>query len=100
MARNDELLKGLGIGVGAVLLLPVVVTAIAPVVRALGRSAVKAGVWAYEKSRESMEEFGEAMEDIKAEVEEELRQAHEAREAMGAFEGEAPDAVEPGKHER
>ena len=100
MARNDELLKGLGLGVGAVLLLPVVVTAIAPVVRAVGRSAVKAGVWAYEKSRESMEEFGEAMEDIKAEVEDELRQAHEAREATDALEAETRDAVDPGKLER
>ena len=59
MARNDDLLKGLGIGLSAAVLVPVVFSALAPVLRPLARSALRAGVMAYEKGREAFEEFGE-----------------------------------------
>ena len=71
MARNDDLLKGVAIGLGAVVVVPVVIAALAPVVRPMARSALKAGIWAYERGREKVEEFGETVDDIVAEVEEE-----------------------------
>ena len=81
MARNEDLLKGAALGVGIVVLAPVVVAALMPVIRPMARSALKAGIWAYEKGRETFEELGETVEDIVAEVEEELVDAS-ASEAM------------------
>ena len=81
MVRNDDLLKGVAIGVGMAVIVPLAIMTLVPVVKPLARSAIKAGIRAYEKGRESLEEFGETMEDIVAEVEEEMIDAHEAKEA-------------------
>ena len=81
MARNDDLLKGAALGVGVAILVPVI--------RPMARSALKAGIWAYEKGRETFEEFGETVEDIVAEVEEELVDAHAAEEIADDVEGHA-----------
>jgi hypothetical protein len=82
MVRNDDLLKGVAIGIGVVVLVPMAIAALAPVVKPLVRSAMKTGVRVYEKGRETLEEFGETVEDIVAEVEEEMIDAHEAKEAV------------------
>ena len=78
MAQNDNLLKGAAIGVGVAILVPVVVAALMPVIRPMARSALKAGIFAYEKGRETLEGIGETVDDLVAEVEEELVDAHEA----------------------
>jgi hypothetical protein len=80
MLRNDDLLKGVAIGIGAAILVPVVIVALAPIVKPLARSALKSGILAYEKFRESVEEFGETVEDMVAEVEEEMGDAHTTEE--------------------
>jgi hypothetical protein len=84
MAQSDDLLKGIGIGLGLALLVPVAVSALAPVLRPVARSALKTGIWAYEKARESFEELGESFDDIVAEVQEELAQARESGEEGSA----------------
>ena len=86
MARNDDLLKGLAIGIGVAIMVPVVIAALAPVVKPLARSAMKNGILAYEKLRESVEAFGETVEDMVAEVEEEMVDAQAAEEAMAEAE--------------
>jgi hypothetical protein len=53
-----------------------VVSALAPVLRPLARSALKGGILAYEKVRETAAEIAEVVDDLVAEVQEEL---HEAR---------------------
>ncbi len=73
--RNEDLLKGAALGVGVALLVPVALIALAPVVKPLARSALKTGLLAYEKGRESLEELGETFEDVMAEVEEELTES-------------------------
>lgn len=80
MLRNDDLLKGVAIGIGAAILVPIVIAALAPIVKPLARSAMKSGILAYEKFRESVEEFGETVEDMVAEVEEEMGDAHTTEE--------------------
>ena len=71
-------------GVGSAVLVPVAVAALAPIVTPLARSALKAGIRAYEIGRERVEEFGETVEDIVAEVEEELTDRQEVvEEAAG-----------------
>ena len=91
MARNDDLMKGVALGLGAAVLVPVVIAALAPVVLPMARSALKAGIWAYEKGREKVEEFGETVDDIVAEVEEEMVEAHELDEAMNDADEEMAD---------
>ena len=88
MARNDDLLKGVSIGLGAAVLVPVVVSALAPVLKPLARSALRAGVLVYEKGREAFETFGETVEDVFAEVREELLEAHEADDLTDELEDE------------
>jgi hypothetical protein len=89
MAQNSDLLKGAAIGLGVAVLAPVVVAALLPVLRPMARSALKAGIFAYEKSRETLEGIGETIDDIVAEVEEELVEAHDATEPADA--GTEPD---------
>jgi hypothetical protein len=82
MARNDDLLKGVAIGIGAAILVPVTIAALLPIVKPLARSAMKSGILAYEKLRETVEEFGETVEDMVAEVEEEMIDAEAVEEAV------------------
>jgi len=95
MVRNDDLFKGVAIGIGVVVLVPLAIAALAPVVKPLVRSAMKSGIRVYEKGRESLEEFGETVEDIVAEVEEEMIDTHAAKEAVveAAEAFEEPSAV-------
>jgi len=82
--------KNAAIGVGLAILLPFVVKALAPVARPVARSVLKMGIVAYEKGREAIAEFGEIVDDMVAEVREEMR-AERAR-AMAA--GGEPDLDE------
>jgi hypothetical protein len=93
MIRNDDLFKGIAIGVGVALVAPVVIAAIAPVVKPLARSAFKAGVRAYEMGREALEEFGETVDDVVAEVEEELFDTHNQTDADAVTESETADSA-------
>ena len=77
MARRGDLLTGAAIGAGLAVLVPVVFSAMLPVVRPLVRSAVKNGIMLYEKGRETLEEFNEAVDDMRAEVEQEMQDARE-----------------------
>ena len=86
MARNDDLLKGVAIGIGAAILVPVAIAALLPIVKPLARSAMKSGILAYEKLRETVEEFGETLEDMVAEVEEEMTDAEPAEEVVAEAE--------------
>jgi len=87
--KNEDLMKGIAIGLGAAVLVPVVITAVAPVVRSLARSAFKAGVMAYGKGLETTERVNEAMDDVVAEVEDELAEAR-AAEPLETEEPSAP----------
>jgi hypothetical protein len=80
MVRNDDFIKGAALGLGVAILVPVAVAVLMPVIRPMARSALKAGILAYEKGRETLAEFGETVDDIVAEVEEELVDAHEGGE--------------------
>ena len=54
LMKND-LMKGVAIGLGIAVLVPAAVVALAPVLRPVARSAMKAGILAYEKTREEKE---------------------------------------------
>jgi hypothetical protein len=72
--------KSTAIGLGVAVLVPVAVTYLAPLVRPVARSTLKAGLVTIEKGREIAAEFGEIFDDLVAEVREELRAERETAE--------------------
>ena len=83
MALFDDVLKGnvvtgLAIGIGAVVLAPVVIPVAAQIVKPLAKAAIKGGIVLYEKGRETIAEMGEVVEDLIAEAKAEMASAREA----------------------
>jgi len=76
--QNNDLFRGVALGIGVAVLTPLVIAALAPALKPVARSALKAGIRVYEKGRETVEIVGETIEDITAEVEEEMIDAEEA----------------------
>jgi hypothetical protein len=77
---KNESVRNAAIGLGLAVAVPVAVSVIAPLIRPLARSTIKTGLVAYEKGRETVAELGELMDDLVAEVREELRIEREAVE--------------------
>ena len=72
-AASNELVVNLTVAI----VVPIVVNAVAPFVRPVGRSVLKTGILAVEKLRETASEFGELVDDLTAEVQDELQQRRE-----------------------
>lgn len=89
---RGDLMKGVAIGLGVAVLVPAAIIALAPVIRPMARSTMKAGILAYEKAREAVAEMGEVVDDLVAEVQEELQDAREA-EALAATQGPTAEAA-------
>lgn len=71
---NDDTLKGIALGAGAVVAALLAKSALSsPGGRALLRATIKSSVLAFEKTREVLAEAAESLEDIVAEVQDELR---------------------------
>ncbi len=71
---NDDTLKGIALGAGAAAAVWLVKSALASTAgKAIVRTAVKSGLIVFEKSRELLAEAAENLEDIVAEVQDELR---------------------------
>lgn len=73
--------RNLAIGLGVVIVVPVAVNLLGPVVRPLARGALKVGILAFEKGRETVAEIGEVIDDLVAEVQEELQDARREQTA-------------------
>jgi hypothetical protein len=65
---NRDLVKGMVIGVGVGLVGPMVFPAMARAFRPGVNAAIRAGVVAWERSREQLAEWGEYAEDMAAEA--------------------------------
>jgi hypothetical protein len=81
MALFDNLLeggaaRGLAIGIGAAVLVPIALPVLATVGKPVARAAIKTGILMYEKGRETVAEFTEVMEDLVAEAKADLEQSH------------------------
>ncbi len=74
------------IGIGAILLAPVILPAAGNVMRPLIKATVKTGLLAAQKGRELLSEAMESLEDITAEVKAEL-----IAEGQGAHPGPQPE---------
>lgn len=69
--------KRTAIGAGIAMAVPVAALYLAPFVRPVARSTMKVGLVIYEKTRETAAEIGEIVEDLVAEVRENLRNKRE-----------------------
>ncbi len=82
---EDLGIPGIAAGVGAIVLAPVLIPAVAKASKPVAKALIKGGIIAYEKSRSAIIETGEVLEDLVAEVkaemaEEELQQSFESGE--------------------
>jgi len=75
---GNNVVTGVAIAAGAMLLAPVALSVVAGVGRPLARTALKSGIILYEKTRETVAELGEAFEDLVAEAKAELAQQQAA----------------------
>lgn len=69
---EDLGIPGIAAGVGAVVLAPVLVPAVAKAGKPVAKALIKGGIIAYNKSRSAIAETGEVLEDLVAEVQAEL----------------------------
>ena len=75
--RSRELATGLAVGIGLIAITPLVLPVAAAVAGPLGRAAAKAGGVLYEKTRETLAELGEVMDDFVAEAKDEIENREE-----------------------
>lgn len=64
-------------GIGAVILAPVLVPAVAGVGKPIAKSLIKGGLVLYEKSKGALAEVGESFEDIVAEARAEIAESNQ-----------------------
>lgn len=91
MAFFDNGLKigtGLAIGLGALVLAPMIVPAVASAVRPLAKASIKGGILLFEKTRELVAEAKESVEDLAAEAHAEVVQQRQ-KQAAGPAAGSA-----------
>lgn len=69
---RGNILTGLAIGVGVSVLGPVVLPIIVGAAKPFVKAAIKGGIVLYDRSKESFAEVGEVVEDLVAEVKAEL----------------------------
>ena len=79
---QNPTVKRAAIAIGVAILVPIAAKALAPLVRPVARSTLKIGVVAFEKGRETIAEIGEIVEDMVAEVREELHAEREEADAL------------------
>lgn len=77
MAFVEDLFKGnivtgLAVGVGALVLGPIVVPTVTAILRPAAKAAIKAGIYAYDRGSEAFAQLNEQAGDIVAEARSEL----------------------------
>ena len=75
--KGGNIVTGLAIGVGVLILAPVVVPIVVGIVKPLAKVAVRGGVALYKVGRDAASEAGEAVSDIAAEAKAELHHGTE-----------------------
>ena len=79
---------GIAAGIGAVVLAPLLIPAVAKVGKPIAKSAIKGGIVAYEKAKGIVAEAGEVLEDLVAEAKVELAEEQVQKE-LGSGESHA-----------
>ena len=87
---EDLGIPGIAAGLGAVVLAPVLIPAVAKASKPVAKALIKGGIIAYKKSKSAIAETGEVLEDLVAEVKAELAE----EELQQSFESADPDFEE------
>jgi len=74
---RGNIFTGLAIGIGAAVLAPAVLPVLVGAAKPLVKAAIKGGILLYEKGKENFAEVGEVFEDMVAEVKAELAETPE-----------------------
>ena len=69
--------SAMAIGAGVVLLAPIIIPAVASVLKPVAKAVIKGGMLAYENARVAVAETKETIEDIAAEARSEIAAGHE-----------------------
>ena len=69
---EDLGIRGIAAGIGALVLAPALIPAVAKASKPVAKAIIKGGIIAYKKSRSAIAETGEVIEDLVAEVQAEL----------------------------
>jgi len=77
---------GLAVGLGTVILAPVVIPALAGVAKPLAKEIIKGGLVAFEKGKVLVAEAKETLEDLAAEAQAEIAMEREAPSSGGSTE--------------
>ncbi|MDA8241724.1 MAG: DUF5132 domain-containing protein [Nitrospiraceae bacterium] len=85
---KGNVVTGLAIGIGAAILAPTVLPAVANAAKPLIKAAIKSGIIIFEKGKETASELGEVFEDIVAEAKAEMADAHKEAAPAAPPEGE------------
>ena len=75
--KGGNIVTGLAIGIGGLILAPVVVPLVVGIVKPIAKVAVRGGVALYKSGRDAVVETGEAVSDIVAEAKAELHRGPE-----------------------
>src|ERR1700761_5451909 len=88
MLKGGNIVTGLAIGVGSVIVAPLIVPALTGLLRPVAKTAIKGGIVVYDWGRQAAAQVGEATSDMVAEV---RADAQHARPPSGA------DTIKPGE---
>ena len=83
MFKGSNIVTGLAIGLGGMILAPVIVPLLGGIARPIAKLAIQGGLSLYEKGRGMVAETGEAISDLVAEARSELRQGAAEQEHFG-----------------
>ena len=72
---KGNIFSGLAIGIGAAVLAPAILPILVGAAKPLVKAAIKGGIVLYDRGKESFAEVGEVVEDLVAEVKAELAAA-------------------------
>ena len=92
---SGNAVTGLAMGIGAAVLGPMVLPALAGVAKPLLKEAIKGGLMLYEKGKETVAELSEAMEDVVAEAKAEMEDVHAEAAPIAVAGGEAVRISKP-----
>jgi len=74
---KGNIFTGLAIGIGAAVLAPAILPVLVGAAKPLVKAVIKGGIVLYDRSKESVAEVGEVVEDLVAEVKAEIAEAAE-----------------------
>ena len=77
---KGNIFTGLAIGIGAAVLAPAILPVLVGAAKPLVKAAIKGGIILYDRGKESFAEVGEVVEDLVAEVKAEIAEAADTPE--------------------